>query len=557
MALGTAEAATPTATPPAAGVLVDAAHAPARMVAPSPTRTVTRRPSSATAAGRPSSATAAGRPASPTAARRAAQQPPPTTTATPTRPPATVEPTATPTRPPATETARPSAVATQPHANVAPATATATPAPATTTQPAATATQPTATASQPTATRPAAAASPPAATATRTAAPTARPPAAPTSTPAELPSLPRTHQAVRGWQEGPLLVLDVPIRSQLDGSEYQGANCGPASLAMVLEGFDVEARTPLLRNYANLLQGTYGRDDGIALDHLAAIAREAGLRPVGLRDAWSVDAVRAHVRQGHPVIALAKMRLLPDHVGSHSETDHYVVVVGLDGDDLLINDPALPAEKGFRRRVTGEQLEAAWTASSIPRHAVAVAAADGVAELSFGAPAAPPTAATPPVSRHAATPASPLPPGEHERSEGGEGVLRVGRTTPSVSMPAHAPAQPAEAQPALSIPVPGYPQPIVIVITPAPPPVIVLNVPAMPQAYTIAIPSPTPIPDRWARPGRLYPGDATPIPDVAMPRQEAVVLGEALPAAPDSPLRWLLRFALVAGAGSLFRRLVR
>jgi hypothetical protein len=515
MALGTAEAATPTATPAAAGVLVDAAHSRARVVAASPTRTATRRPL-------PPTATA--RPASPTVASRAAQQPPPTITATPPRPSPPAEPSATPTRPPATEAARPSTTATREPVTATPAaTLTHLPAtvtPAATATPAATLTQPAPVATQApsTATGPLAVGSPAAATATRTAVPTARPP---TATPAELPSLPRTHQAVRGWREGSLLVLDVPIRSQLDGSEYQGANCGPASLAMVLEAFDVEARTPLLRNYANLLQGTYGRDDGIALDHLAAIAREAGLRPLGLRDAWSVDAVRAQVRQGHPVIALAKMRQLPDHVGSRSETDHYVVVVGLDGDDLLINDPALPGERGFRRRLTADQLEAAWTASSIPRHAVAVGAADGVAELSFGAPpAAPP-------------PAAPTP------------------------LPAQASAAPVEAPPALAVAVPGHPQPIVIVITPAPPPVIVLNVPAMPQAYTIALPTATPVADRWARPGRLYPGDATPIPDAVVPRQEAVVLGEAVPAAPEAPLRWLLRFALVAGAGSLLRRLLR
>jgi hypothetical protein len=109
----------------------------------------------------------------------------------------------------------------------------------------------------------------------------------------------------------------------------------------------------------------------------------------------------------------------------------------------------------------------------------------------------------------------------------------------------------------MTLAAPEQPRPIVIVITPAPPPVIVLNVPAMPQTQSITLSFPTPLPDRWARPGRIHPGDATPVPDVLGPRQEAVVLGEALPPVGDSPARWLLRLGLVASAGSVLRRLVR
>jgi ABC-type bacteriocin/lantibiotic exporter with double-glycine peptidase domain len=194
-----------------------------------------------------------------------------------------------------------------------------------------------------------------------------------------------------------LLALDVPIRSQFDNSEYQASNCGPTSLAMVLEGFGVDVPTASLRGLANLLQGTYDRETGIALDHLAAIARQAGLRAVGPRDAsgyrrWSIDEVRAEVRRGHPVITLVRMRELPDHAGTTSETDHYVVVVGLDGERLLINDPALPGERGFRRPLSQAELERAWAASSIPGQAAAIAAAAGVPELAFPDPGADPGA---------------------------------------------------------------------------------------------------------------------------------------------------------------------
>ncbi|HEY3110123.1 MAG TPA: cysteine peptidase family C39 domain-containing protein, partial [Chloroflexota bacterium] len=88
-----------------------------------------------------------------------------------------------------------------------------------------------------------------------------------------------TRGSVRGWIEGQLLALEVPIRSQFDGTEYQASNCGPTSMAMVLDSFGVAVPTEKLRNLANVLQGTYDRETGIALDYLAEIAREAGLRP--------------------------------------------------------------------------------------------------------------------------------------------------------------------------------------------------------------------------------------------------------------------------------------
>ncbi|HEY3078481.1 MAG TPA: C39 family peptidase [Chloroflexota bacterium] len=343
--------------------------------------------------------------------------------------------------------------------------------------------------------------------------------------------VPSARGAVPGWIEGRLLALDVPIRSQFDNSEYQASNCGPTSLAMVLEGFGVDVPTASLRGVANLLQGTYDRETGIALDHLAQIARQAGLRALGLRDGngyrrWSVDEVRAQVRTGHPVITLVKMRELPDHAGSSSDTDHYVVVTGLDGDRLLINDPALPGDRGFRRPLSHAELERAWMASSIPGQAVAIAAAEGVPELVFPDPitmVAPGTASLAPVN-----PASDL--------------------------------QPAAATPT-PLPGPGAPQPaaaplpqIVIVITPAAPQVFVINVASMS--------TPVPTQERWARPGRIVP-TAVPVPRPAGggaapgSREEALVLAESTPLPPVPPLRWPVRGGILLVAGLLLRRILR
>jgi hypothetical protein len=192
-----------------------------------------------------------------------------------------------------------------------------------------------------------------------------------------LSALPAASGAVAAVAAGARLVLDVPGRSQFDGSVYQASNCGPTALGMVLAAYGVEASSLSLRQRANALQGTSDPRDGIALDHLAEIARQAGLRTVGLyaggRPArWTVDDVRAQVRKGYPVVTLVKYRSLPYVRPSATQSDHYVVVAGLEGRDLLVNDPAMAAPERLIP-LSADDLQRAWAASSIPGQAVAIA----------------------------------------------------------------------------------------------------------------------------------------------------------------------------------------
>jgi hypothetical protein len=348
-----------------------------------------------------------------------------------------------------------------------------------------------------------------------------------------MPTLAPAGRAVAGWMEAGLLVLDVPIRSQFDGSEYQAANCGPASLGMVLDAFGVEATTSGLRNLANRRQGTYDRDAGIALPYLADIAATAGLRAFGLSDGaayhrWSVDEVRDQVRHGHPVMTLVKLRELPDHAGTRTDTDHYVVVVGLDGERLLVNDPARAGELGFRRPLTPGQLERAWDASSIQRHAVAFAAPTGLAELSFPAPGA------------GAGPGMAAIAGE----QGAGAPTTAGMTLPQVppppvtGVPPSQAAAPAGAQPAA-------PQ-VLVVVTP----VIYVNI-NMPAP---AQPTPEPVPTRgrWTRlESPAMPAAFAP-PPAAEP-SPALVLAASGTAPDEGTLRWVARFAMLS-VGALVLR---
>jgi hypothetical protein len=150
---------------------------------------------------------------------------------------------------------------------------------------------------------------------------------------------------------------------------------------MVLEAYGLYLPTHEIRTYANYLQGSYGYDDGIALDHLAEIARRSGLKPVGLYGGggyrrWTVDDVRDEVLAGHPVIVLTKYRLLPGNGGYGGNINHYVVVTGLLDDDFLYNDSAFGGGGGRGLVISAGQLESAWATADIPRHAVSFALGD-------------------------------------------------------------------------------------------------------------------------------------------------------------------------------------
>jgi hypothetical protein len=283
--------------------------------------------------------------------------------------------------------------------------------------------------------------------------PSPEPTATPTATAVELPTFVASKDAVRGGVVGTQLLLEVPIRSQYDGTEYQNSNCGPTSLAMVLDAFGVSAQVYKLRNLTNVMQGNFEVESGTSLWDLASIAQTAGLRTIGLNGAgsyhqWTVGEVRDQVRRGHPVVTLVKMRDLPDHASSRSDTDHYVVVVGLDGESLLINDPALPAALGYRRPLAPDELERAWAASSMPRHAAAFAATSVVRELDLPDPLTPtpvPSRApgvdpNPPPTALGVDPA-PLPDGPSEPGP----PLEPAAGAPAAAAPAEPPAEPTRA----------------------------------------------------------------------------------------------------------------
>jgi LysM repeat protein len=203
----------------------------------------------------------------------------------------------------------------------------------------------------------------------------------------------RTRQAMTGWVDA--LELDVgrgpatrelaqaypadtamdishvfaPYRSQLDGSAYAAANCGPTAVGMALEAFGVSVPARQLRTAALDAQHMGGNGVGTLITALAQVVQQNGLSAMDLRDEsgairrWGLDDIRAHIQQGHPVIVQVRYRSLPGRGGAYYFGDHYILVTGVVGDGFLYNDPIDIDGLGWDRAISGSTLHVAMNAS--------------------------------------------------------------------------------------------------------------------------------------------------------------------------------------------------
>jgi uncharacterized protein YvpB len=162
--------------------------------------------------------------------------------------------------------------------------------------------------------------------------------------------------------------LPVPYRSQLDGSSYAEANCGPTVLGMALEAFGVSVPSRQLRAEALGAQHMFGNGVGTLITALAQVAQQHGLSVAGLYDGggvhrWSLDELRAQVAQGHPVVVQVRYRSLPGRGGAYYYGDHYIVVTGVVKAGFLYNDPMDVDGVGWDRVISADRLRTAMNAS--------------------------------------------------------------------------------------------------------------------------------------------------------------------------------------------------
>jgi ABC-type bacteriocin/lantibiotic exporter with double-glycine peptidase domain len=128
--------------------------------------------------------------------------------------------------------------------------------------------------------------------------------------------------------------LAVPFVAQ------QADTCGPAALAMVLRFWGDSASHDAL---ARELHAAELR--GVAGSRLAEAARSRGMTAIAYR---GDDAqLRAFVGRGRPLVVAWDMG---------RGRFHDVVVVGFEGDDVIVHDPA----QGPSRRVAGKTFAERW-----------------------------------------------------------------------------------------------------------------------------------------------------------------------------------------------------
>jgi len=202
----------------------------------------------------------------------------------------------------------------------------------------------------------------------------------------------RTRQAMTGWvnavdldvgrapapRELPLAypadtAMDIahvfaPYRSQLDGSPYAEANCGPTAIGMALEAFGIAVPSRQLRADALNAQRMWGNGTGTLITALASVVRQHGLSTIGLEGdgvirRWPLDEIRAHIQAGHPVIVQVRYRSLPGRGAVRFFGDHYILVTGVVGDSFLYNDPIDIDGIGWDRIMSGDRLRTAMDAS--------------------------------------------------------------------------------------------------------------------------------------------------------------------------------------------------
>ena len=220
----------------------------------------------------------------------------------------------------------------------------------------------------------------------------------------------RTNSAAR---DGSIL-LDVPFRTQQDGTGYAPTNSGPAGLMMVLASYGTDVRLGDLRALVNGLESSYSPAAQPRLETLTRIAERSGLSALDLYrgarfNEWSVEQLREALRKGHPVVTLVQGAGLPGGTPPGSVRERFITIVGIDGDELIYHDPAYPDEgAGAGLRVPSRTFEQAWQSASTPKLAAAFGLgpeARGLLDYARGQPATP----TPAPSEQVVAEPTPLP----------------------------------------------------------------------------------------------------------------------------------------------------
>ncbi len=128
-------------------------------------------------------------------------------------------------------------------------------------------------------------------------------------------------------------ILDVPITRQT--YDY---DCGAKALQTLLAYYGLDIREDLLMKELRI-----SKVDGSSVDEIRAFAKAQGFA-VRAHQNMSIEELRAHIDDGHPVLVLlqawAEKKLTPEEWKNNYEDGHYVIVIGYGQNKIIFEDPS-------------------------------------------------------------------------------------------------------------------------------------------------------------------------------------------------------------------------
>ncbi|MBW8012468.1 MAG: hypothetical protein FVQ83_14730 [Chloroflexi bacterium] len=165
-----------------------------------------------------------------------------------------------------------------------------------------------------------------------------------------------------------LIFPTIPYKSQLDPDANELRNdCGPASLAMILNAFGKNVTTNAVYRRTGTAANGY-----ISLSQLMR-AGDTYEVPFGYYYSWNIARFKQAVDEGQTMICLV-------HYGGWSQIDpgvstqssftgpHFVVVVAYDEVNIYVNDPLWYGSRrleGYRRAWNYQEFNAAWGSNNL------------------------------------------------------------------------------------------------------------------------------------------------------------------------------------------------
>jgi len=134
-------------------------------------------------------------------------------------------------------------------------------------------------------------------------------------------------------------VLDLPQKRQ-----HTKFTCGPVALSMVLAGFGV---TTTEKGLARQMKAT--PKNGVPPAVIAAVAEKHGLN-AEVVTGLTIKQLEKHIKARRPVIvAIQSWAKQPVNYATNWEDGHYVVVVGINNQNVQVRDPSTSSLRTLSR----------------------------------------------------------------------------------------------------------------------------------------------------------------------------------------------------------------